>query len=314
MGSTRVLVAGVVGLDDIITSSTEVHGVLGGSAPFAAVAAALCGGEVYLWGIVGDDFPQEYCLLMEAQGVSLVGMEVVVGKKTFRWCGCYDSNMNNRSTVWRELNVLEGWSVCVSEALRRAVCPCKDSRFVLALASATGALHQEMLAKCSSASFVIADTMDYWIVHEREETNFIVAHSDIFLLNESEAFLYAGTEDVAVAGAFLLGLGARFVIVKLGSKGAILFFMDELGTMCQEYVGVWCLEGIVDPTGAGDAYLGAIAGYVSQCDLSCITVGDIVAAMRYGAVLASFVCEGFSLDSLVAAGRSGIQARFSLFA
>ena len=300
----EMLIAGVVALDHIITPFSEEKELLGGSLPFCAVSAALLGASPHLLGIIGEDFPPEYLELLTRLGIQLDGLEKKAGK-TFRWCGQYEENMDCRTTVSRELNVLENWHVPSPSPFTECD--------ILVLSSLTGKHHQEVLDSLSAPPrLVLSDTMDYWILNERAETDEVVSRSDIFVLNESEALLYSGKETLQDAGAFLLGLGAPFIIIKCGASGALLFYQEENGKTCCEQAAAFPLEQVLDPTGAGDAFLGGMAGYLASEPAQALSPALVRCAMDYGAVCASFVCEGFSLQSLLKAGKEGIKARFSL--
>lgn len=304
MSVNSVLVGGVVGIDHIITPEREARELLGGSLPFAAMAAARFAAPVQVCGVVGEDFATEHSECLSRHGVVLDSLDRYPGK-TFRWCGEYPANMNERRTLSRDLNVIEDWQV----KLRPENRDCD----VVILASMTGKTHLDLLNQCRKSRLVLADTMDLWIMKERKETDEIVSRSDIFVLNESEAFLYANTRNVLEAGEFLLNLGARFVIIKLGEYGSLLFGRDgEKGTKIFR-CGAWLLPSVVDPTGAGDAFLGALGGYLAGVDLSCLSFDDVKRGMAYGAVVSSYVCEDFSLRALEKASREDIERRFTLF-
>lgn len=302
MSSNAVLVGGVIGLDHIITTEREETDLLGGSVPFAALAASFFTDRVKALSIVGRDFPERHSSMMERHGISLEAVERADGE-TFRWCGRYGVNMNERETVSRDLNVLEDWHPHVPEGV-------SESPF-LVLASATGRLHLEMLNQCRPR-FTLADTMDFWIRTQRRETDEIVSRSDVFVLNEGEAYLYSGCRNLLQAGEFILGLGARFAIVKLGEYGSMLF-TRERGELKMFRCAAWPLRHIVDPTGAGDAFLGALGGYLSRFEPEEIGLGELKMGMLYGSVVSSFICEDYSTRALEKAGKEGIIKRFALF-
>lgn len=300
-----VLVSGVMALDHIIIQGREKKELLGGSAAFASIAASFHTRKAHLHGVVGDDFPSRYREVFSRFGVLLDGLETKHGGGTFRWCGKYGEDTNNRETVSRELNVLGEWDMEVPGSLRR--CP------VIILASATSRTHLQVLDQCESPRLVLADTMDHWIVHEREETDAVVSRSDIFVLNESEAHLYSGTRDLERAGEFLLSLGARFVIIKQGGEGSHLYTRDGAGTLLSFHCPAWPLEEVVDPTGAGDSFLGAMGGYLSRLGEDGLTYEEVKMGMAWGSVAASFVCEDFSTKRWERMTREEYLDRFALF-
>lgn len=299
-----VLVAGVMGLDHIVTPYAEARDLPGGSVSFAALAAARLAGDVRAFAVVGEDFPREYIDLFRRQGVRTDGFEWLPGR-TFRWCGKYEQNMNNRETVSRELNVLEGWEAELPESLRD--CP------VVILASATSMMHLQILNQCRNARLVLSDTMDYLITLQREETDEMVSRSDIFVLNENEAYIYSGGRSLVEAGEFLLNMGARYVVIKLGEYGSILFGRKEDGSLDMFRCGAWPLRMVVDPTGAGDAFLGALGGYLASLEKEEIEFEDVKKGVAWGTVASSFICEDFSTRKLESVSCEEFLSRFTLF-
>lgn len=299
-----VLVAGVMGLDHIVTPNAEEHDLLGGSVSFAALAAARLSGDVKAFAVLGEDFPREYIGMFRRQGVRTDGFEWVAGF-TFRWCGRYGHNMNNRETVSRELNVLENWEAELPESLRD--CP------VVILASATSTMHLQILNQCRNPRLVLSDTMDYLITLQRKETDEMVSRSDIFVLNENEAFIYSEGRSLVGAGEFLLDMGARYVVIKLGEYGSMLFGRRPDGSLEMFRCGAWPLRVVVDPTGAGDAFLGALGGYLASLEKEEVDFEDVKKGVAWGAVASSFICEDFSTRKLESVSKEEFLSRFTLF-
>lgn len=299
-----VLVAGVVGIDHIIMEESETTDLLGGSLPFAAMAAARFGKGVQAYGVIGEDFPQEFSEAFRANNVATDYLEIASGK-TFRWCGKYERNMNNRTTVSRDLNVLEGWEPALPAEL--AASP------VVILASATSVMHLQVLNQCTNPRLVLADTIDHWILAQREETDEVVSRSDIFVLNESEAELYSGSDNLLDAGEYILDKGAKFTIIKMGCHGSMLFHRNQGGRLELFRCAAWPLRTLVDPTGAGDAFLGALGGYLASLDKEEVSFEDMKTGMAWGSVAASFVCEDFSAKKLERTDKTAFLSRFALF-
>ncbi len=287
-----VLIVGSTALDSIKTPAAENPRLLGGSASHAAVAASYFA-PVKLVGVVGDDFPKKYIALYRKHGVDLTGLQIEPGK-TFHWSGEYEVNMNNRRTLLTELGVFQGFTPHLPAAF-------KQSPFVL-LANLAPALQHHVLDQMSRAKFVMADTMDLWLNIALEELLRLLRRVDGFALNESEAHQLTKEDNVFAAMRKIHKLGPKYVIIKKGSHGSILsgpqgFFL------CPAYP----LRKVVDPTGAGDSFVGGLMGYLSTAR------GGIDAnlrrAMVHGSVVASFCCEGFGLTRTTRATKTDIARR-----
>lgn len=292
-----VLIAGSVAIDDIETPETSHKNLLGGSASYASLAAAFYG-PANLVAIVGEDFPQEYFDLFKAKGVDLSGVEIKPGGKTFRWSGKYLDDMNTRETLDVQLNVLTEFRPNLSEAYRKA-------RIAL-LANMGPAEQLAVLDQLDAPLLTIADSMDLWINIAREDLLKLLARIDLFVINDSEAKLFMETGNLITAGHKLLALGPKYVVIKKGEHGALLFGKD--GQFFTS--GAFPLHGVHDPTGAGDTFAGAMAGFLNSLGAGEISFRDLGRAVVHGSVIASFNCEGFSISRLKELTKADIDARF----
>jgi len=287
-----VLIVGSTALDSIKTPTRANPRLLGGSASHAAVAASFFG-PVRLVGIVGEDFPKRYVQLYRRHGIDLEGLQIVPGK-TFHWAGEYEVNMNNRRTLTTELGVFESFSPALSAAHR-------ESPFVL-LANIAPALQHHVLDQIRRAKFVVADTMDLWLNIALKDLLRLLRRIDAFVLNDSEARQLTSEQNVVAAIKKIHRLGPRYVIVKKGEHGAIL--SGPKGTFISP---AFPLDKVVDPTGAGDSFVGGLIGYLASAK------GPVDANLRrgmiYGAVIASFCCEGFGLQQTTKVTRARIEER-----
>lgn len=274
-----VLVVGSTALDSIKTPKAENPRLLGGSASHAAVAASFFS-PVQMVGIVGEDFPKRYLRLYERHGIDLQGLQRAPGK-TFHWAGEYEVNMNRRRTLATELGVFETFSPELPESYRR-------TPFVL-LANIAPALHLHVLDQMQRPRFVIADTMDLWLNIALPDLLKLLRRVDAFVLNDSEAQQLAGTDNVITALRKLHKLGPKYVIIKKGEHGSILSGPNGLFA-----TPAYPLEKVVDPTGAGDSFVGGLIGYLGGC--SGVIEANLRRAIIHGGVVASFCCEGFGLN------------------
>lgn len=288
-----VLIVGSTALDSIKTPKAENPRLLGGSASHAAVAASFFA-PVKIVGIVGEDFPKKYIALYRKHKIDLEGLQVTPGK-TFHWSGEYEINMNNRRTLATELGVFETFTPRLPAAYL-------DSPFVL-LANIAPSLQHHVLNQMRRPKLVVADTMDLWLNIALADLLKLLRRVDGFVLNESEARQLTQEDNLFNAAKKIHKLGPRYVIVKKGEHGAILSVRD--GGM---FVSpAFPLHRVIDPTGAGDSFVGGMMGYLSTAR------GPIEAnlrkAMIYGSVVASFCCEGFGLTSTTRIKRQAIEER-----
>src|SRR5436190_22844695 len=287
-----VLIVGSTALDSNKTPKAENSRLLGGSASHAAVAASFFS-PVKLVGVVGEDFPKAYIELYRRHRIELDGLQILPGK-TFHWSGEYELNMNNRRTLLTELGVFETFTPHLPQGH-------KKSPFVL-LANIAPSLQAHVLDQMKRPKFVIADTMDLWLNIALKDLLALIKRVDGFVLNESEAHQLTEKTNILHAAREIHKLGPKYVIIKKGHNGA--FLSGPRGIfVCPAYP----LEDVVDPTGAGDSFVGAIMGYLA-------TRGgpidkNLRRAMVYGSVVASFCCEGFGLNRITKLKRSEIDKR-----
>jgi len=288
-----VLVVGSTALDSIKTPKAENPRLLGGSASHAAVASSFFA-PTKLVGVVGRDFPKRYVKLYEKHGIDLTGLQMQDGK-TFHWAGEYEVNMNNRQTLLTELGVFETFTPHLPEAH-------KTSPYVL-LANIAPALHHHVLDQIRRPKFVVADTMDLWLNIALQDLLSLIRRVDLFVLNDSEAHQLTEQENVFAALKKIHKLGPKYVIIKKGSHGSILSSPGGI-FICPAYP----LHKVVDPTGAGDSFVGGLIGHLAESRGSVDR--NLRRAMVYGSVVASFCCEGFGLKTTTRVNRDKINRRF----
>jgi len=283
---------GSTALDSIKTQKAENPRLLGGSASHAAVAASFFA-PVQMVGIVGDDFPSKYLSLYKKHRINLDGLQQVPGK-TFHWAGEYEANMNNRHTLNTELGVFETFHPTLPKKYQA-------TPYVL-LANIGPDLQHHVLDQVQGSKFVAADTMDLWINIAIKDLKRLLKRIDLFVLNDSEAHQLTETDNVFTALKKLHRMGPRYVIIKKGEHGSILS-----GPKGLFIAPAYPLEKVVDPTGAGDSFLGGLMGYLAKSKGSIDSL--LPKAMVHGAVTASFCCEGFGLKKTTLATKSQINQR-----
>lgn len=293
-----VLILGSIALDTVKTPVEEHKDLLGGSASYAAAAASYFS-QVRLVGIVGSDFPKSEFDFWKSRKIDTEGVQRVEGK-TFRWSGEYEWDMNTRETRSTELNVFENFEPKLPDSYR-------ETDFVL-LANIAPSLQSHVLKQMKKARFVVADTMNLWIETARKDLDALLPNVDLLILNDSEAREMTKETSLIRAGRAICKSGPRYVAIKKGEHGALLFSDNEFFSC-----GAYPLEDIRDPTGAGDTFAGGMAGYLAGTIGGKITFTDLRKAMIYGSVLASFCVEAFSLEKLRELTMEQINERYEAF-
>jgi len=294
----NVLVTGSIGIDTVEAPAGKAVDTLGGSCVYFAYASSFFV-PTRVVGVVGEDCPPDFLAPLEKNAnVDIAGIEVRKGSKTFRWHGKYHDDVNQRDTVNVELNVLGERGPSIPEQYR-------DSQYVF-LANTHPALQTELLAQLDQPKLVVADTMDLWIETEREGLIALLMQIDGIVLNDAEALLLTRQNNIIAAGMKIADLVKKFVVIKKGEHGSMLF-MDSKAYPLPGFP----TQKVVDPTGAGDSFAGALMGYLADKDAS--SPEDIRRAIAYGTVTASIELEDFSLKSFVACTRETIDERMQLF-
>jgi cytidine kinase len=292
-----LLVVGSIALDSVDTPQQSRDGLLGGSAVYFSYAASYFT-SVRLCGAVGEDWPPQHTHLLQSRQIDTRGLQVIPGGATFRWRGKYFANMNHRETLEVQLNVLGDFEPVLPDEFRR-------SPFVF-LANGSPAMQLKVLDQCIGPRLVVADTMDLWIREENAALMEVLTRIDGLVLNDSEAKLLTGEENLVLAGHKVRQLGPKFVVIKKGEHGAMFFSEFETYVL-----PAFPTPDLVDPTGAGDSFAGGMMGYLAELD--AFDADSLKRAMAYGILVASFTVEDFSLDRLQEIERHDLELRMDKY-
>lgn len=290
-----LLVTGSIGIDTVETPDGRADAVLGGSAVYFSLAAALFSG-VRLVGVVGDDFDERLLEPLRERPIDTRGLERRRGSKTFRWHGRYMANMNDRETVAVDLNVLAEKNAEIPRDFH-------DSRFVF-LANTHPGIQKEFADQLRAAQLIFCDTMDLWIQTAARDLERTLASVHGVVFNESEVRLLTGRGNLVAAGREILKMGPRFVVIKKGEHGSLMVSRDDLFVM-----PAYPTTQVIDPTGCGDCFAGAMMGHLTA--LGRTDSRALRSAMARGSVVASYVIEDFSVAGLARAGKDDIERRLS---
>jgi sugar/nucleoside kinase (ribokinase family) len=271
-----LLIVGSMAFDDLELPTTSAKNVVGGSATYSSYAASLfC--PVRLVAVVGEDFPRGDIDALARRGVDLAGLERAAGK-TFRWAGRYDADLMGRTTLDTQLNVFADFRPTLPRAY-------VDSQYVL-LGNIHPALQLEVLDQIQEPRLVLADTMNFWIEGEPEALAAVLRRIHVLVINEEEARQLSGHHNIVKAAKDILRRGPTQLVVKRGEYGALLF--DSESTF---FAPAWPMEDVIDPTGAGDTFAGALAGYLTKA-------GDLSAAAVRRAILIGTAAASYSVEAV----------------
>jgi sugar/nucleoside kinase (ribokinase family) len=274
-----LLVVGSVALDTVETPFGRAEDALGGSATFFSAAASLLH-PVQLVGVIGDDYPVDALSFLEERNVDLAGLERAKGE-SFRWSGVYSYDLNSRETLETRLGVFADFSPKIPDQFR-------DAEWVF-LGNIDPELQIGVLDQVHKPRFVACDTMNLWIEIKRQRLVELLGRVDLLMVNDSEARQLSGQHNLSRAARWILDRGPRYLIIKKGEHGAILFTPHSTF-----FAPGYPLEEVFDPTGAGDAFAGGFMGHLAQVGRA--EEGDLRRAMVYGSALGSFAVERFSVD------------------
>ena len=297
MSKKSVLVVASLAYDGIETIENKVDNVLGGAGTYICLSLKNFSSEYSIVSVVGKDFKEEDLNLLKSCGVDISGIKIEKNNKTFYWSCIYTDNFKERITTKTELNVMESFNPIISEN--------KSNPDILLL----GNLHPEIQLSAinqlnNKPSAIILDTMNYWIENYWDTVKEVISNVDIISINDEESQMITGHQDLKKAAEVLHKMGPRYVIIKKGKDGAELFNYEK------RYVAsAYEVDRVIDPTGAGDCFIGGITGYLSQS--SEVSFESIKSAIDYGTSLASFNVENMATKNLLNLSMSDIEKRIN---
>jgi len=274
-----LLIIGTVAFDAIETPFGKTDKIVGGSATYVGLSATKLGQKPNLVAVVGDDFPQESIRMMNSKGFNLDGLQIKKGEKTFFWSGKYHNDMNSRDTLVTELNVLESFEPTIPDSYQG----CE----YLMLGNLAPVVQQQVINGLTKRpKLIVMDTMNFWMDIMMDDLKKTIAMVDVITINDEEARQLSGEYSLLSAARKIQAMGPRFVIIKKGEHGALLFHGDNMF-----YCPGLPIEMVKDPTGAGDTFAGGFIGFLSKTD--DISFENMKRAIVAGSALASFCVEEF---------------------
>jgi sugar/nucleoside kinase (ribokinase family) len=295
----KLLIVGTVAFDAIETPFGKTDKILGGAATFIGLSASHFNLQSAIVSVVGDDFPQEYLDLLTARNIDISGLEIVKGGKTFFWSGKYHNDLNSRDTLITELNVLADFNPVVPQNFTNAD--------VVMLGNLHPLVQSSVLDQMTSTpKLVVLDTMNFWMDCALPELLAVIKRVDVITINDEEARQLSGEYSLVKAAAKIHSMGPKYVVIKKGEHGALLFHNKEVF-----FAPALPLEEVFDPTGAGDTFAGGFAGFISQSEN--ISFENMKSAIIHGSNLASFCVEKFGTERMLSLTKEEVQERLKQF-
>lgn len=295
---SKIVIVGTVAFDAIETPFGKTDKILGGAATYIGLSASNFKVDSAIVSIVGGDFPKDHISMLESNGMNVEGLEIVEDGKTFFWSGKYHNDMNSRDTLATELNVLADFNPIVPEAY-------KDAEVVM-LGNLHPLVQMGVINQMQNPGLIVLDTMNFWMDCALTELMQVIAKVDVITINDEEARQLSGEYSLVVAAQKIMEMGPKFVVIKKGEHGALLFHEDDIFS-----APALPLAEVFDPTGAGDTFAGGFTGYLAKT--GDFSYENMKTAIIHGSALASFCVEKFGTERMLQLSKKEIHQRLKQF-
>ncbi|MFN7312458.1 MAG: PfkB family carbohydrate kinase [Bacteroidota bacterium] len=294
-----LLIVGSVAFDAIETPFGKTDKIIGGAASYISLAASYFTKKSKLVAVVGEDFPNAFIQTLQSKGVDTEGLQIKQGEKSFFWSGKYHTDMNSRDTLVTELNVLGNFDPIIPDSYQ-------DCQYLM-LGNLTPAVQQTVLNRLHKRpKLVVMDTMNFWMEVALDDLKQTLKMVDVLTINDEEARQLSGEYSLVKAAAKIQEMGPKYLIIKKGENGALLFHGKEVF-----FAPALPLEEVFDPTGAGDTFAGGFIGYLAKTD--DISFENMKNAIIYGSAMASFCVEKFGTERIMDLQEDELQQRIQAF-
>lgn len=294
-----IVTVGTVAFDAIETPFGKTDKIVGGAATYISWAASYFSNNMNIVSIIGDDFDMTELEKLRERGVNTDGIEIVQGEKSFFWSGKYHLDMNSRDTLVTDLNVLLKFNPILPKSY--------TNPDILMLGNIDPALQIKVIEQIEKRpKLVVLDTMNFWMDIAMDTLKTVIAKIDVITINDEEARQLSGEYSLVKAARKIFEMGPKFVIIKKGEHGALLFHEDK-AFFCPALP----LEAVFDPTGAGDTFAGGFVGWLDKTQN--ISFENMKRALIYGSTMASFCVEKFGTERLRTLTVEEIQNRVNQF-
>ena len=296
--NNKLLVLGTIAYDSIETPNIKTGKILGGCATYIGLAASMLKTNCCIVSIVGEDFEKSHIDLLESKGLDLSGVEIVDNEKTFYWKGKYHENLNKRTTLETQLNVLAKFYPKIPKNF-------VDSSIIM-LGNVDPNIQLAVLDQIEQPKLIVMDTMNFWIESYRDKLNDLIKKVDLISINDEEALQLTSCQLIIEAAYKIQNMGPKYVIIKKGEHGAILISKDRVFS-----IPSLPIKNISDPTGAGDSFIGGVVGYLSQCQN--ISFDLIKGGVVVGSSIASYTVQEFGTKALEEITANQLEQRINDF-
>ena len=294
-----LLIVGTVAFDAIETPFGKTDKIVGGAATYIGLSASKFYDNINLVSVVGEDFPKEAIDMMHKHKVNTQGLQIKTNEKTFFWSGRYHNDMNTRDTLDTQLNVLENFNPIVPDTYQNCEC--------LMLGNLMPSIQQKVLDQLTKRpKLIVLDTMNFWMDHFMDDLVIALKNVDVLTINDEEARQLSGEYSLVKAAKKILSMGPKFVIIKKGEHGALLFNEKEVF-----FAPALPLEEVFDPTGAGDTFAGGFVGHL--CATKDYSFKNMKRAVIIGSAMASFCVEKFGTERMNGLEMNEVNERISQF-
>jgi sugar/nucleoside kinase (ribokinase family) len=294
-----ILVVGTVAFDAIETPFGKTDKIVGGAATYICLSSSFFANKLNLVSVVGDDFPSEAIQMLKDKNVNTKGLQIKEGEKTFFWSGKYHNDMNTRDTIDTQLNVLENFDPIVPKEF-------KDSEFLM-LGNLMPSVQKKVLDQMTKKpKLIVLDTMNFWMDLFMDDLKEALKEVDVLTINDEEARQLSDEYSLVKAAKVILAMGPKYLIIKKGEHGALLFNNEEVF-----FAPALPLEEVFDPTGAGDSFAGGFIGYLAKTN--DISFENMKRAVINGSAMASFCVEKFGTQKLTEINQNDVDARINEF-
>ena len=294
-----LIVVGTMAFDAIETPFGKSDRIIGGAATYIALSASNFVKPIKQISVVGGDFPQSELDHLSSLGVQLEGVQIKKDEKSFFWAGRYHMDMNERDTLDTQLNVLANFTPVVPDSYQ-------DAEFLM-LGNLVPAVQMSVLNQMKNKpKLVVMDTMNFWMETAMADLEAVLKKVDVLLVNDSEARQLSGQYSLVKAAKTIMGMGPKYLVVKKGEHGALLFHGDKVFV-----APALPLEEVFDPTGAGDTFAGGFVGHLAKT--KDISFENMKTAIIVGSAMASFCVEKFGTTRMKEISKDDIQSRIQQF-
>ncbi len=295
-----LLVIGSVAFDAIETPFGETGKIVGGAASYISLATSMLHNNVGLVAVVGEDFDMDFVKNLNDRGVDTTGLQIKSGEKSFFWHGKYHMDMNSRDTITTELNVLGDFDPIVPTNW-------KNPEFVM-LGNLSPDVQLKTLERIDTRpKMVVLDTMNFWMDIALDTLKEVLKKIDVLTINDEEARQLSGEYSLVKAARVIREMGPKYLIIKKGEHGALLFGEEEEIFFCPALP----LEEVFDPTGAGDTFAGGFIGYLAKVGKTDFE--SMKQAVIYGSAMASFCVEKFGTEKIAEISEADLNNRLEKF-